>query len=247
MTTPPRRPGPMPDPLPLPHPTGTRVRARPARRSAAARRPLVLALALALACAGAAAAPVAGTPAPPSTGPPRAAGGARPAPTGLPGVAAVVARLAHLTDAAPPSVAPGWTPPVAPAALRARFDPPAERWSAGHRGVDLDAPAGTAVLAPAAGTVVVAGVVVDRGVVTLQHDDGLRSSLEPVTGAPAVGTRVAPGDVVGRVQDGPARSHCTPRCLHWGVRDGEVYVDPLGLLPGGGPVVLLPGPVRGTA
>jgi murein DD-endopeptidase MepM/ murein hydrolase activator NlpD len=56
---------------------------------------------------------------------------------------------------------------------------------------------------------------------------------------------VRAGDVVGAgqligvvVADG---SHCAPTtCLHWGVRVGDDYVDPLTLLPGAGPVVLLP-------
>jgi hypothetical protein len=39
---------------------------------------------------------------------------------------------------------------------------------------------------------------------------------------------------------GAGLSHCAPRtCLHWGVRLGSRYVDPLTLL-GRGPPVLLP-------
>lgn len=132
--------------------------------------------------------------------------------------------------------------PVPGGGLRARFDAPAERWSAGHRGVDLDAPAGTVVSAPAAGTVVFTGPVVDRHVVTVLHDDGLRSSLEPVAAGVAVGSRVGAGAVLGTVQGAPAATHCALRCLHWGVRDGEAYMDPLDLLAGAGPVVLLPVP-----
>lgn len=132
--------------------------------------------------------------------------------------------------------------PVPGGALRARFDPPAQRWSAGHRGVDLEAATGTVVSAPAPGTVVFAGPVVDRHVVTVLHDDGLRSSLEPVLAVVEVGTRVAAGEALGTVEPAPAATHCSPRCLHWGVRDGELYVDPLGLVAGTGPVVLLPGP-----
>nr|WP_308121891.1 M23 family metallopeptidase [Actinotalea ferrariae] len=132
--------------------------------------------------------------------------------------------------------------PVTGGALRARFDPPPQPWSSGHRGVDLEAATGTAVSAPAAGTVVFAGPVVDRHVVTVLHDDGLRSSLEPVLAEVPVGTRVAPGQALGTIQPPPAATHCSPRCLHWGVRDGEAYVDPLDLVAGTGPVVLLPGP-----
>lgn len=118
------------------------------------------------------------------------------------------------------------------------FVGPAEPWAAGHRGVDLDTDVGAAVLAPAAGTVVVAGTVVDRGVVTVVHADGRRSSLEPVSPAVVVGQQVTAGEVVGTVSG--QRSHCAEACLHWGVHEGLDYADPLTLLPGGGPVVLLP-------
>lgn len=149
--------------------------------------------------------------------------------------------------AAPPALADGGSTALvvryrAPTALPVRvlrpFVRPAQPWAAGHRGIDLDAAIGTPVLAPAPGTVAVAGTVVDRGVVTIVHADGRRSSLEPVVPAVVVGQRVAAGDVVGAVSG--ERSHCATACLHWGVRDGLDYVDPLTLLPGGGPVVLLP-------
>lgn len=122
--------------------------------------------------------------------------------------------------------------------MLAVFRAPPQRWAPGHRGVDLAAQVGVSVRAPAAGVVSFSGWVVDRGVITLTHPDGLRTSLEPVEATVAVGTAVAAGDVVGVVQD--ASSHCRPVCLHWGVRRGDTYLDPLDLLPGGGPVVLLP-------
>ena len=58
------------------------------------------------------------------------------------------------------------------------------------------------------------------------------------------GTRVAAGSVVGTVQ-GPAdggavASHCAATCVHWGVRRGQRYVDPLALLGERPPIVLLP-------
>lgn len=119
-----------------------------------------------------------------------------------------------------------------------RFEAPEQAWSAGHRGVDLRSVVGAEVLAPADGVVAFAGSVAGRGVLTVAHPDGRRSSLEPVGASVLVGTRVARGDPVGTVE--AAGSHCAPRtCLHWGVREGAEYVDPLGLLPGAGPVVLL--------
>ena len=83
------------------------------------------------------------------------------------------------------------------------------------------------------------GTVVDRGVVTITDRDGLRSSLEPVVGAPVAGTTVDTGDEVGTVQ---SSGHCAREaCVHWGVRRGQTYLDPLELL-GVDPVVLLPVP-----
>ena len=132
-------------------------------------------------------------------------------------------------------------PPIeAPVVVRL-FDPPAQRWTAGHRGVDLLAATGTVVLAPADGTVVFAGHVVDRPVLTIAHADGRhRTSLEPVQSDLAVGASVARGQAAGVVASG--RSHCAPSCLHWGVRRGQAYIDPLSLLVGAGPTVLLPIP-----
>jgi len=123
------------------------------------------------------------------------------------------------------------------------FRAPAQAWTSGHRGVDLALAVGEPVLAPADGEVVFAGTVVDRGVVTIRHRDGLRTSLEPVDLQVAVGDQVRRGQQVATLA--ATGSHCSPAaCLHWGVREGSSYVDPLTLLRGGGPVVLLP---MGTA
>ncbi|MBN0041427.1 M23 family metallopeptidase [Cellulosimicrobium cellulans] len=145
------------------------------------------------------------------------------------------------------AASPGWVPPLdrAPDALGvlAPFDPPLQDWLPGHRGVDLAAAAGEPVLAPAPGVVTFAGPVAGRGVVVVTHDDGLRTSLEPVTASAPRGTRVAAGDVVGTVQvpDGVAvASHCADTCVHWGVRRGDRYVDPLAMLGERPPIVLLP-------
>ncbi|MFC4614008.1 peptidoglycan DD-metalloendopeptidase family protein [Cellulomonas algicola] len=125
-----------------------------------------------------------------------------------------------------------------PVAVTAPFEAPPAPWAAGHRGVDLRAAPGTVVRAPAPGVVTFVGVVAGRGVVTLTHDDGLRSSVEPVTPVVATGGRVAAGDPVGTVS--PDGGHCAAdACLHWGVRRGDVYLDPVALVDGG-PIVLLP-------
>jgi len=162
-------------------------------------------------------------------------------------VTVALATAALLSATAASAIAPRvaeprvtYAPPLAgPLELARRFERPPQPWAAGHRGVDLRTVQGAPVLAPADGVVSFAGSVAGRGVVTVAHPDGRRSSLEPVQPAVTLGERVAAGQQVGTVQ--PGGSHCAPgTCLHWGVRVGTAYVDPLGLLPGTGPVVLLP-------
>ena len=136
--------------------------------------------------------------------------------------------------------APDWSWPFRPrpAVLRA-FDPPARPWLSGHRGVDLAAVHdGARVISPAAGTVSFVGIVVDRPVITIDHGNGLRSSFEPVASALTAGSAVAEGDVLGYVRTG----HCgpAPPCLHWGVRQGDDYVNPLAFVTDLRPSVLLP-------
>lgn len=146
---------------------------------------------------------------------------------------------------------PGVDPP---SGVERSFDPPEEAWGAGHRGVDLTAPVGSPVLSPGPGVVTFAGQVARRGVVVVTHPDGLRSSLEPVVASVPVGTAVAAGATIGVVEGGAAGggdagggdhatpNHCAPgSCVHWGVRRGERYIDPLSLLDRP-PIVLLPGP-----
>lgn len=127
--------------------------------------------------------------------------------------------------------------PVTPAVVLRGFAPPSVDWQAGHRGVDLAAEVGDPVLAPAAGTVGFAAVLAGRGVVAIDLADGTRTTLEPVSAEVAVGDAVRPGDEVGTLG---MSSHCgwTP-CLHWGLRRGDTYLDPLTLL-GLAPPVLLP-------
>lgn len=154
--------------------------------------------------------------------------------------------------------ATGYVPPVPgvdpPSGVERRFDPPEEEWGAGHRGVDLTAPEGSPVLSPGPGVVTFAGQIAHRGVVVVTHRDGLRSSLEPVAASVPVGTAVAAGATIGVVEGGQAGggdtgsgegttpNHCAPRsCVHWGVRRGERYIDPLSLLDRP-PIVLLPDP-----
>jgi len=122
-----------------------------------------------------------------------------------------------------------WPVPGFPRVARP-FQPPETVYSTGHRGVDLAAPVAGPVLAAGAGTVTFAGVVADRGVVSVQHPDGLRTTYEPVEAQVAVGTVVAAGTVLGLLS--PGHDGCpAAACLHWGVRRGpDSYLDPLRLV-----------------
>jgi hypothetical protein len=81
------------------------------------------------------------------------------------------------------------------------------------------------------------GRVVDRPVLTLETDDGLLISFEPVESSVPAGTRVGKGDVIATSARG---GHYDAACVHLGVRrDGE-YLNPLLFLGGLVRAVLLP-------
>jgi murein DD-endopeptidase MepM/ murein hydrolase activator NlpD len=151
---------------------------------------------------------------------------------------ALVVALAALGGVDPPRHADGrWAWPVpAPHAIARPFIAPDGPYGPGHRGVDLRAPAGTQVRAPAAGVVHFAGFVVDRPVVSLRHAGGVLSSFEPVDAVVAEGERVRRGQVIGILVAG----HCSSPCLHLGARVDGVYVNPLRFLGGVPSAVLLP-------
>jgi murein DD-endopeptidase MepM/ murein hydrolase activator NlpD len=108
---------------------------------------------------------------------------------------------------------------------------------------------GQPVLAAGEGVVTYSGVIAGRGVVTVAHAGGLRTTYEPVTARAAVGAPVRAGTPIGRVAATPG--HCAPAtCVHWGLISGSgpeaTYLDPLSLLEAAtGPPVLLP--LRGRA
>ena len=157
--------------------------------------------------------------------------------------------------AGPPPAAPAtptrvpvaaWTAPVDGVLQVTRpFDPPAQRWGAGHRGVDLAAAPGTPVRAAGDGVVLFAGLVAGRPVVSVAHAGGLRTTYEPV--APAVGAeqRISAGTVLGTLAPGHAGCPATA-CLHWGLLRGQTYLDPLLLLRPPRLRLLPPEPGNGT-
>lgn len=131
-------------------------------------------------------------------------------------------------------------PTVQPGTVLQEFALPAEKWAAGHRGVDLGLAVGAPVHVAADGIVAFAGVVAGRGVVSVDHADGIRTTYEPVTAGVGRGQRVPAGHVLGLLE--AQGHHCAPEsCLHWGARRGrDDYVDPLSLLTEDVVIRLLP-------
>ncbi|MGW0733468.1 murein hydrolase activator EnvC family protein [Streptomyces sp. NPDC002851] len=123
------------------------------------------------------------------------------------------------------------------------WDPPDSPYGPGHRGVDLAAPPGAVVRAPAAGRISFAGRVAGRGVLAIDltgtGEPPLRTTLEPVRPLVADGDEVRAGAPVARLESG--QWHCEDSCLHWGLRRGDRYLNPLTLLP---PERLRRGPSR---
>jgi murein DD-endopeptidase MepM/ murein hydrolase activator NlpD len=129
--------------------------------------------------------------------------------------------------------APKWQWPVSPHRMTRAFDPPAKPWLRGHRGVDLAARTGQSVHSAGNGFVTFAGTLAGRGVVVVQHGE-LRTTYEPVLATVSVGEFVLAGETIGRLA--PGLSHCSRMgrvtCLHWGLRRGFTYLNPLMLVSG---------------
>lgn len=137
-----------------------------------------------------------------------------------------------------PASASSWVAPLGgPLVVDRPFDRPSTAYGAGHRGVDLRATAGQVVLTAGAGRVTYAGLLAGRGVVTVAHAGGLRTTYEPLTAAVRVGQLVGAGQLIGALAGGHCRDGQT--CLHWGLLRGQTYLDPLALLGSSG-VRLLP-------
>jgi murein DD-endopeptidase MepM/ murein hydrolase activator NlpD len=140
---------------------------------------------------------------------------------------------------APIAASTGYAAPVpGPVRVLRPFDPPLTRYGPGHRGVDLGSSRAGPILAAGDGVVRFAGPVGGRGVIVVQHPDGIATEYEPVRAAVRAGQPVRRGQPIGRL----AGRHpgCATWCLHWGARRDEAYLDPLALLRALGPVRLLP-------
>lgn len=151
------------------------------------------------------------------------------------------ALLIALLCTPPLACAPAAPPPAIPSAVRAAvspdtstraacrtapvpgpvtdgFRPPPRPWAAGNRGLEYASTPGTPVRAAASGTVAFAGPVGGRLAVSIDHADGRRSTYSPLGSLLVVaGQRVQRAQPVGR----------SVERLHFGVRQGHRYLDPV--------------------
>jgi murein DD-endopeptidase MepM/ murein hydrolase activator NlpD len=96
-----------------------------------------------------------------------------------------------------------------------------------HSGMDIAAPTGTPVKAPAAGVVTFANpdLYLTGGTLLLDHGHGVSSNFLHLSRLDvAVGDRVAQGQVLGAVG---ATGRATGPHLHWGMNWFDVRIDPL--------------------
>jgi murein DD-endopeptidase MepM/ murein hydrolase activator NlpD len=144
----------------------------------------------------------------------------------------VCALLAPAAATAEPAIPPValWTAPLPDDLTETRpFERPPHPYAAGHRGVDLRGSPGLPVLAAGDGVVAFAGRVAGRPLLSIDHADGLRTTYEPVDPSVGAGQHVARGSPVGTLVAG--HPGCpVEACLHWGLRRGETYLDPMTLL-----------------
>jgi murein DD-endopeptidase MepM/ murein hydrolase activator NlpD len=141
----------------------------------------------------------------------------------------VLAPPGALAEPVPPAGSVLWAAPLPGPTVTRPFDVLPSRYAPGHRGVDLAGAPGATVLAAGDGVVAFAGMVAGRPVVSVDHPGGLRTTYEPVDPSVGAGQPVARGSPLGTLLSGHAGCP-TSACLHWGLRRGEDYLDPLTLL-----------------
>ena len=108
-------------------------------------------------------------------------------------LAAATAAVMMMWTSAPVRAADAHRWPIVGAILRV-YQPPATEYGAGHRGIDVAARVGDAIVSPIEGTVTFAGSVAGRGVITVSAR-GLHVTIEPVTGDNILGTGETTGTI----------------------------------------------------
>jgi murein DD-endopeptidase MepM/ murein hydrolase activator NlpD len=119
-----------------------------------------------------------------------------------------------------------WTRPVDGPVVRP-FVAPISRFGPGHRGVDFAARPGTPVRAAGPGIVVFAGTIAHERYVVILHRGNLRTSYSYLKTI-----NVRPGR---RVREGQVIASTGGTSLHFGLRHGPDYEDPMTLFATGPP------------
>ena len=98
----------------------------------------------------------------------------------------------------------------------------------GHRGIDISLAENFELKAPFSGEVHFVGKVVDRKVITLISDSGLKASFEPVCSDLARGQRVIKHQPIATrcAADANYEVHCAS-CIHFSIRNEYGYLNPL--------------------
>ncbi len=132
----------------------------------------------------------------------------------------VVAMCSLVLPATTIAASPCWSAPVT-ASITDPFRPPRCRWCPGNRGLEYATAIGDVVHAVATGTVTFSGTIAGTSYVVIQLSDGLRVTYGGLANVTLVaGNIVVRSSVVGR-----AAGH-----VHFGVRDGDEYLDPTGFI-----------------
>lgn len=165
-------------------------------------------------------------------------------------VIALAMSMAGLSSAAAAATAPceretvsitleerGWIWPATQFRIESAYVAPAHEYGPGHRGIDLELSGTGGLRAPASGVVAFSGDVAGRGILTIDHGDGLVTTLEPIDSPLVPGDAVARGDAVGVLAVG---GHSAAGAVHFGVRLHGEYINPLLLLGGVPRAILLP-------
>lgn len=112
------------------------------------------------------------------------------------------------------------------------FDESNGPFGAGHRGIDIAAPFGAAIRAPADGTVSFAGTVAGSLFISIDHPGGIRTSYSWVSVISVKkGAALKAGAIIGGTGQGHPGSE-RPH-LHFSTRLDGTYIDPMLLLGGG--------------
>jgi murein DD-endopeptidase MepM/ murein hydrolase activator NlpD len=112
------------------------------------------------------------------------------------------------------------------------FEPPPDPYGPGHRGIDIGAPFGSQMVAAQDGIVAFAGWVGGSLFISIDHDDGVRTTYSWLSGiSVSEGDAVVRGQSIGQTGQGHPGA-ITPH-LHFGARVGDTYIDPMLLLEPG--------------